>query len=84
MAGGGNHLHVLHAHSAQSAGDELGGAADVGGVIGQGTDAGNAEELLQLVEEARAVRLDKDVGSLRHNLLYVSRYGERYAEVVTI
>ena len=55
MLAGRDDLDVLHARVAQAVGDELGGALDVRRVLGQGADARNADEFLQLGEQAVAV-----------------------------
>ena len=59
-------LDVLHAGGAQGVGDEVGGAIDIGAVFGQGADAGNAQELLQLFEQAGLILLDEGVGGGGH------------------
>ena len=50
----------------QTVGDELGGALDVGGVLGQSADAGDAQELLQLVQETVLVLFNVSIGGRRH------------------
>src|ERR1035437_5265833 len=47
-------------------GDEVGGAFDVGAVFGQGSDARNAQELLQLLKEAVPIVFDEGIGGGGH------------------
>ena len=46
--------------------DEFGGAVRVLRMFGERGDAGDAEELFQLVEETRFILADVGVGGLRH------------------
>ena len=54
---------------AQAGGDELRGALDIGDVLGQRADAGDAEEVLQLGEQPVLIRFDKRVGGEGHTPL---------------
>ena len=53
----------------QAVGDELRGALDVGDMLGQRADAGDAQEGLQLVEKTGLILLYEEVGGLGHTLL---------------
>ncbi len=66
IAIGRNDLDMLDAGVFQAIGDEVGGSLDVGLVLGQSADAGDAEKILKLFEEAGLVLLDKRIGGLRH------------------
>jgi hypothetical protein len=44
----------------------MSGSGDVGLVFGQRTDAGDAEEVLQFVNQAVLVLLDKGIGGAVH------------------
>src|SRR5579862_4720166 len=66
VAGGRNDLDILDAGAFQAIGDEVGGSLDVGLVLGQCADAGDAEKILELFEQARLVLLYKRIGGLRH------------------
>ncbi len=57
---------MLQARGRQTGRDESRGALDVGGVIGKSADAGDAEELLQLVQETVLVLFNKNTGGRRH------------------
>ena len=59
---------VLHADVAQTVGYELGGPVDIAAMFRQSADAGNAEELLQLFEEAVLVGLYECVCRCGHRL----------------
>ena len=63
MLGGGNDLDILHAHVAQTVGDELSGTLDIAAMLGQRADAGNAQELFQFFKKTVAILFDKCVGS---------------------
>ena len=56
---GRNHLDVFQASGAQTAGDEFSRAVDIRFVIGQGTDARNAQQVEKLVEQSTFVRAHK-------------------------
>src|SRR5579875_2195887 len=55
MARGVDDLDVLHADAGELGGEPLGGAADVGLVLGQSGDGGNAQEILQLLKKTGLV-----------------------------
>ena len=57
VGGGFDEAGVVHADALEFGAAELGGGADVGGVGGVGRDGGDAEERLELVDEARGVLL---------------------------
>jgi hypothetical protein len=63
---GGDDVDILHAGTAQTFGHEMRGAGDVRLVFGKRADTGDAEELLQLFEEAVLVLLDKNIGWAVH------------------
>ncbi len=51
VSAGLNEFDILHAGSAESGGDEFGGAFDVGAILGQSADARNPQKLFQLLKE---------------------------------
>ncbi len=55
VACGLDDLDVVHADAGEFGGEEGGGGEDVGGVLGEGADAGDAEEGFELVEGLIAV-----------------------------
>ena len=69
MVRGLDDLDIFEAGFAQAVGDEFGGAPDIGGMLGQGADAGNAEKGFQLFKKAVFVGFDECVGGLGHTLL---------------
>jgi hypothetical protein len=66
MLGGGNDLDILHAHVAQTVGDELSGTLDIAAMLGQRADAGNAQELFQFLKKAVAILFDKCICNFGH------------------
>jgi hypothetical protein len=58
--------HVLHADAAQLGGNELGGAAGVGGVFGIGRDGRNAQQGFQLFNETRCIVLSEHYCGFGH------------------
>ncbi len=55
MAGGLDDLDIIHADAAQFVGDKIGGLLDVGFVLVEGADAGNAEEIFEFLDKAGLV-----------------------------
>ncbi len=66
MARGSDNLDVLQTRSRQTGRHELRRALNVGGMIGKSADAGDAKELLQLVEETVLVFLNENTSGWRH------------------
>jgi len=66
MFRGGNDFDIFESRMAEAIGDESGGAVDVRSMLGEGADAGNAEEFFQFVEEAIFILFDEGIGGLRH------------------
>jgi hypothetical protein len=64
VAGRGNDFDVFEANGAKAGGDEIGRAADVRCVLGERADAGNPQEVFQLVEQSIFVGLDEGVSRL--------------------
>ena len=69
MLRGGNEFDVFETGGLHAVGDELRGALHVGDMLGQGADAGDTEEGLQLVQKTRLILLYEEVGGLGHTLL---------------
>ena len=66
---GGNDLDIFEAGRLHAVGDELRGAQDVGDMLGQSADAGDAKEGLELVQKARLILFYEEVSGLGHTLL---------------
>jgi hypothetical protein len=69
MSRGLNDFNVFETRFAQAVSDKFSRAPDIGSMLGQGTDAGNAKESFQLVKKAVLMSFDECVGGLGHNLL---------------
>ena len=69
VAGGFLQGHVLHADALELRGDKVGGAAAVGGMLGQRGDRRNAEQVLELGEKTRVVLRGKVQCGRRHTML---------------
>jgi len=66
MPAGGDDLNVFQPRGSQAAGDETSGLLDVRLVLGQGADARNAKEGIQLLQEPASLLLDKCINRLWH------------------
>ena len=66
IARGGDDLDIFNAGTAQTFSDKMRGCGDVRLVFGERADAGDAEEVLQLLKEAVLVLLDKGIGGAVH------------------
>ncbi len=77
VCGGGclDEADVVHADAAEIGGDEFGGAADVGGVLGVGGDGGDAQEGFELVDEAGLVGVGEGEGCAGWELVGIGGSG---------
>jgi hypothetical protein len=66
MAGGGNYLDMFHPRVRQTRGYKVRGPMNVARVGRLRADAGDAEELLQLIQEAFLVGFDESTRGWRH------------------
>ena len=69
MTAGLDDLDVFQFRFVQAFGDELRGTLNIGDVFGERADAGDAEKILQLGEQANFVRFDKRISGEGHNPL---------------
>ena len=69
MLGSRNDLDIFETSGLHAIGNELRGALHIRDMLGQGADAGDAKESLELVQEARFILLYEEVSGLRHTLL---------------
>src|SRR5579859_7522429 len=64
---GGNDLDILETCGPQTVGHELRRALDIRAMLGQSTDARDAQETLQFIKKSFFVGLDKRVCGCRHD-----------------
>jgi len=61
---GKDNFDILHADGAKGGSNEFSGTPHIGGVFRCSTDAGDADELFQFIEQARTIGFHESVGGL--------------------